>query len=342
MPSAEGRSVKPADGGSRRRKRLPSPRVRPTKKAGASRPFPYPCEATMSVACGDRAAPAEAIVYAQLDGMFVIPEAGADDRGGPGGKGGVAEIVKLVLAFDGPVRREQVFEAGTHGITIPLIAAGRESRRKATNANADIVVAAPGVAALGVEQRRAEGVAKPGRGRAKLVGVPGDQSATRENHPAAAVPAEPAILGLGTDHPVGCELVIEAALHATQEPGVTSTKAVVARERPADMAANIEAGPVVDRFGRRVDRSFRVGARPQIGGERGTSEDETNGCTEQKFFHENPRYWRNRHQSNNVAPVWLLRGNAGARLVSRCDREATTPICSAELHFIGPNGSFRC
>src|SRR5258708_10334201 len=34
-----------------------------------------------------------------------------------------------------------------------------------------------------------------------------------------------------------------------------------------------------------------------------------------------------RPQSNNVASIWLLRGNAGAVILRNCDGAATTPIC---------------
>src|SRR5260370_1908845 len=35
-----------------------------------------------------------------------------------------------------------------------------------------------------------------------------------------------------------------------------------------------------------------------------------------------------RPQSNNVASIWLLLGNAGAVILRTCDGAATTPICS--------------
>jgi hypothetical protein len=33
-------------------------------------------------------------------------------------------------------------------------------------------------------------------------------------------------------------------------------------------------------------------------------------------------------KSNNVASIWLLRGNAGAVMVRNCDGAATTTLCS--------------
>jgi hypothetical protein len=37
--------------------------------------------------------------------------------------------------------------------------------------------------------------------------------------------------------------------------------------------------------------------------------------------------------SNKVAAVWLLRGRAGASMVSNCDSETTTPYCSIAITF---------
>ena len=45
-------------------------------------------------------------------------------------------------------------------------------------------------------------------------------------------------------------------------------EAVIARESAADVAADIESGPIVDRFGRGIDRSLGVGMRRQISRER--------------------------------------------------------------------------
>src|SRR5256885_16293650 len=65
---------------------------------------------TLSIPRTDRATPAEAIVHADLDGMFVVAEAGADDLGGvPRGRG-VGEGVGFVLRLVGPRRGGPVFE----------------------------------------------------------------------------------------------------------------------------------------------------------------------------------------------------------------------------------------
>src|ERR1700688_3885462 len=142
-------------------------------KAGASRPFSVAIEATLSVAGGDRATPAEAVVHADLDGVLVVPEAGADDRRGATGEGGAAEIVVLVFGLGGPVRCKHVFEAGADGIAVRVISVGGKRRRRTGNGHAEIVVVAPGVTALGVEQRRAPSVAEPAGDRTKLIGLAG-------------------------------------------------------------------------------------------------------------------------------------------------------------------------
>src|ERR1700730_3785207 len=46
-----------------------------------------------------------------------------------------------------------------------------------------------------------------------------------------------------------------------------------------------------------------------------------------------PLYYRDRHQSNNVASFWLLRDNAGAVIARYCDGIATTAFCSIGVVF---------
>src|SRR4029077_1122381 len=114
-----------------------------------------------SVFARERTAPAKPVVHTNLDGVLVVPEFGADDVGGAGGESGVAEVVILVLSLGRPVRREHVFQTAADGIAVLLVAAGGEGGRQAGNGDADIVVAAPGVTAFGVEQRRTPSVAQP-------------------------------------------------------------------------------------------------------------------------------------------------------------------------------------
>src|SRR5258706_9727409 len=114
---------------------------------------------TLSIPRTDRAAPPEAIVHADLDGMLVVPEVGADDRGRSTGKRRCAEIVVLVFGLGGPVRGEHVFETGADSVAVLVGAIGGKRGRYAADGDADIVVVAPGVAALGVDQPRAPSVA---------------------------------------------------------------------------------------------------------------------------------------------------------------------------------------
>src|ERR1700722_14331657 len=250
------------------------------KQKGRREPAFSLSKQTRSVARGDRAAPAEAIVHADLDGMLVIAEPGADDVGGTTGEGSAAEIVILVFDLGGPAWREHVFQTGADGIAVPVASIGREGHGCTAHTSADIVVIAPGVTALGVEQRRAPSVAEPAGDRAKLVVVGGDQRATRKQH-AIIVAAEPVVLGFGTDDPVGCELVIDATLHAAHKAAGADLQAVIAGERTANVAADVESGPVIDNFRRREGRSFCVGAGRQIGRHGGSRESDEGGCAEQ-------------------------------------------------------------
>src|SRR5262249_17842752 len=161
----------------------------------------------------DRPTPAEAIVHADLDSMLVVAEALADNRGRTAGEGGVAEIVVLVFGLGRPVRCEHVFETGADGPAVLVIAVGGEGDRGTGDANPDIGVVQPGVTALGVQQSRTPSVADAAGDRAELIGIGGDQGAAGERH-AGIVAVHPAVLGLDTDHANGCELVVEAALHA--------------------------------------------------------------------------------------------------------------------------------
>src|SRR3954465_2387355 len=122
-----------------------------------------------SVARGCRTTPAEAVVHADLDGMLVLPAADADDVDRTGGNRRAAEVVILVLGLGRPVRREHVFEASTNGIAVLAVAGGGEGLRDAGDIDAKTAIA-PGVTALGVEQRRSPGVADATGHRAELVG----------------------------------------------------------------------------------------------------------------------------------------------------------------------------
>src|SRR5579883_1441046 len=213
------------------------------------------------VLCGHRATPAEAVVYAELDGVFVVAKPRADDGRRAGEEGGIAEIIVLVFAFDRPVRREHVFQTGADGIAVASIVIDGEGRRHASDRDGKIVVVSPGVTALGIEQRRPKGITQSTRHRAKLIGACGRNGIAGEYHPTATIAGEPTVLGFRTDHPIVRELIVEAALHAAQEAGVIGFKAVAAREGSAEMPAEIKAGPVIEDFWRPIHWSLGVGAR---------------------------------------------------------------------------------
>src|SRR5712691_1646722 len=230
-----------------------------------------------SVPRDHRATPVEAIVDASLNRMLVIAEAGSNEDGRAAGQeGGAAEVVILVFNLGGPAGREHVFEASADGVAVTMVAVGGESRRHASGGHADVVAVLPGITALGVKQRRTPGVADPAGDRSKLVVARGDQEAAREQHASVAA-AEPAVLGFDTEDPGGGELIIEAALHAAEETAIVAAQAVVARERAADVATDVEAGPVVDR--RAVSRRLGVGTSRHIGRQR------RRGCAESDEGH---------------------------------------------------------
>src|SRR5579864_5640208 len=118
-----------------------------SKKAGEMPAFAFACISCRCrlVPCGYGTAPAEAVVYAELDGVLVVTKPRADDGRRAGEKRGVAEIIVLVFAFDRPVRREHVFEAGADSIAVVSIVIDGEGRRHAGDRDGKIVVVSPGV-----------------------------------------------------------------------------------------------------------------------------------------------------------------------------------------------------
>src|SRR6266436_1516788 len=86
--------------------------------------------------------------------------------------------------------------------------------------------------------------------------------------------------GADTEDPGGGELIIEAALHAAEKAAIIARDAVVARERAADVATDVEAGPVVDR--RAVSRRLGVGTSRHISRQcrRGCAEGDEGHSTE--------------------------------------------------------------
>src|SRR5262249_9639507 len=157
-----------------------------------------------------------------------------------------------------------------------VIGIRREAGRHARDSNIDIRIVTPSVTALGVEQARTPSVADPAGDRAELVIVSRDHAAAGEAD-AGGVAVQPAVLGLDADHAVGGELVVEAALPAAEERGVAAGEAVVAGEGATDMAANVEAGPVVDYRRGAIGGSLGVGARGHVGRHRRACEDGQSG-----------------------------------------------------------------
>src|SRR5205085_2311743 len=152
-----------------------------------------------------------------------------------------------------------VFQAGADGVAVAMVVVDRERDRNAAERHA-LVVVGEGIAALHIEQPRTPGVADAAGHRAEpaLIVVIGEAAGEYR----ADIAAEPAVLSFGADHPVRSELVIRAALQTAEETAVAvvaraqAVEIIVARECAADMAADIEAGPVVDR--RRIDGSLGI------------------------------------------------------------------------------------
>src|SRR6201999_3372409 len=122
------------------------------KRTAVGRPFRSPRgdrDASTSVLRDDRPTPSKPVVDAQLDGMLVVVEAASDDRRRAAGEARVAEVVVLVFAFDRPVRREHVFDAGADRVAVAVVLVDREGHRYAAGGHADVVVVAPGITALG-------------------------------------------------------------------------------------------------------------------------------------------------------------------------------------------------
>src|SRR5438128_9041372 len=141
------------------------------KKAGVTPAFLLSIRSAVSISGGSRSTPTKPVVHADLGGVFVVAEAAAGDVGRACRKGGVAEIVILVLGLGRPVRGEHVFEAAADGVAVLVDAVGGEARRHTSHRHPEIVAVAPSVTALGVEQRRTPGVAEPAGHRAELVGI---------------------------------------------------------------------------------------------------------------------------------------------------------------------------
>jgi len=98
------------------------------------------------------------------------------------------------------------------------------------------------------------------------------------NNQALVLAGKPAVLGFRADHPIGSELVVEAAFHAVQELAAAALQAVIAFEVAAEVAAEIESGPVINGLRRGIDRRLGIGPRRQIRRQGGRRERKKRGC----------------------------------------------------------------
>src|ERR1700730_3746284 len=228
-----------------------------SKKAGVSRPFrQFRSDLDQyflgSVPGNHRATPVEAIVQADLEGMLVVAGAAESRERERRQEVGLAEVVVLIFGLGRPVLGEHVFEAGTDGKAIVMAAVERESLRHAEQRQRLAVVGVR-IAALGVEQSRTPGVAEAAGHRAEATLVVGvDKTGAREGN-AVVVVAEPAPLAFNAEHPVRRELVVSADLQTAEEAAVVAAavgadETIAAIERAADVAADVETGPLVDRL----------------------------------------------------------------------------------------------
>jgi hypothetical protein len=159
-----------------------------------------------------------------------------------------------------------------------VVAVEQEGGRHAAQGHPLIVVGI-GVTAFDVEQARTPGVAKAGGDRAEAALIVGVDIGAGEGGGEIAL-AEPGILAFGAEHPVRRELPIQTGLDAAEHAGAgiaqhRTVEVAAAAEGTADMAADIEAGPVIER--RRIDgRLVVVGAGAEIGAKGGRGGGE--GC----------------------------------------------------------------
>src|SRR5690349_12678057 len=220
------------------------------KKAGAWPAFCLTsgCFFANSVA-SYRTGPVDAVINAGLEDMVVGGEAAGRNQRSGRAEIGVAEIIILIFGLGRPVRREHVFDADADGVTVAVVACRGERDRRAVE-RYPLVVVGIGVTALHIEQARTPGVADTAGNRAEPALVIGVGEAARED--SADIAGQPAILAFEACDPVRIELPVRAGLQAAEHPAIAiiaggkAAEIIVARERAADMAADIEAGPFVE------------------------------------------------------------------------------------------------
>src|SRR5262245_55274766 len=231
----------------------------------------------------------EAVVDTDLHGVLVIAEAAERRQRRRRHEARVAEVVVLVLDLARPVLDEHVFETGTDGVAVAMAAVEREELRDAAE-DERLVVVSKSVTTLHVEQSWTPGVADSAGHRADAAAIIAIDIAVRE-YGVDGVAAEPGVLGFGTDHPVRRELPVEAALHTAEEARVVvaagneAVERVVVAEGDAEVTADVEAGPVVDRS---CDRRRLLGVartRGHVGCKCWRAECDERHSREKKFLH---------------------------------------------------------
>src|SRR5580698_2535615 len=105
-----------------------------------------------------RATEVEAIVQADLDGLIVGAEAAERSERNRSGEAARAEVVVHVLDLGRPILGEHVFETGTDGVAVAVVAVEAERDRSAGETQRFVVVRIS-IAALHVEQGRTPSVA---------------------------------------------------------------------------------------------------------------------------------------------------------------------------------------
>src|SRR5438552_9191365 len=179
-----------------------------------------------------------------------------------------------------------IFDAAANGPAVLVVAVEREGDGNAGKGQR-LAIVGIGVAALDVEQRRTGSVADAaGDGAEAALVVAVDVTGGEDG--AEVVLAEPAILSFDTDDPARRELPVGAGLHAAEQARVViaqheTVEIVAGAEGAAEMAADIEAGPVVDRRGKH--RRLGIAARAEIGAKRGRNKGGKGNGGEQDFFH---------------------------------------------------------
>src|SRR5882757_4358687 len=94
------------------------------------------------------------------------------------------------------------------------------------------------------------------------------------------------------------------------------------------MAADIEAGPVVDHLRRRIGRGLGIGPRAEIGGKCGGRECDQGCCAKQKLFHVRSPKLRRLTLSKQRGPNLVASRHCRSNRCPHCDKAATVRVPS--------------